>query len=243
MRTGQNAQAGGRLVDVLPSRRRLLLRVALLASASMALLGVVAGCVQAPVAKPAPLLLTGQSTSQAYTPDTVPVAVPPLGSAPDVSTPSGDDTTPAATSADPGAVPTTQVPPPTKAAGTAPPEPAARQTAQAQAPAAAPATTAAPATSAPTTAQAAPKTTTAATQALVGPGAVQLTCTAASKGRTKAVLTWDNPGFTASVTVNGKTTYLTNTKGTSLTAYAAETGSGHGICTGSVGDSPAANSY
>jgi hypothetical protein len=68
-------------------------------------------------------------------------------------------------------------------------------------------------------------------------------CTHASDGKSKAVLKWSNSGFSASVTVNGKTTYSTSTKATSLTAYASETTSGHGICTGRVGDTPAANSY
>jgi hypothetical protein len=137
-----------------------------------------------------------------------------------------------------------QVPAATKAGGTAAPGQPATQTAKAQAPATQAATAAAPATSAPTTAQAtAPATTTAPVQTLVGPGLVELRCTHASDGRTKAVLKWDNPGFNASVTVNGKTTYATSTKATSLTAYATETTSGHGICTGRVGDSSAANSY
>jgi hypothetical protein len=231
----------------LSSSRPLVLRVALLASASVLSLGVVAGCVQSPVANPAPLALTdAESTSQAYTPDNVPVVVPSLGSAPDVLTPSGDETTPMTAPMDPGGVPAMQAPAATKAAGTAAPTQAATQAA-AQPQATEAATTQAPTvapTVAPTTAQAtAAKTTTAGTQALVGPGAVELRCTAASQGRTKAVLKWANPGFNASVTVNGQTTVLTNTKATSLTAYAPETKSGHGICTGSVGDSPAANSY
>ena len=81
-----------------------------------------------------------------------------------------------------------------------------------------------------------------ANSASVGPGRVVLTCTS-STGKTKAVLKWDNPGFTASVVVNGKTFTLAGTKGTSLTAFANEVTDGHGICTGRVGDIPAASSY
>ena len=242
MRTGQNARVGGQPVAVpRRSRRELVRRVALFAGASAVLLGVVAGCVQSPVANPAPLLLTGGlPTSQAYTPDTVPVVVPPLGSAPDVSTPSGDDPTTDATSADPGAAPAMKVPAATKAAGTAAPERAATKTAEAQAPATQ-ATTAAPVS--PTTATATAGTTSVAAQQPIGPGQVELKCTHASDGRSKAVLRWTNSGFQASVTVNGRTTYATSTKVTSLTAYASETTSGHGLCTGRVGDSSAANSY
>jgi hypothetical protein len=225
------------------TRRPLVLRVALLASASMVLLGVVAGCVQAPVANPGPLALRdADSTSQAYLPDSVPVGVPALGSAPDVSTPSGAEDAPGATTpADPGAAPTTAGPATTKAAGTAPGQASTKAaTTQPQAPQAA--TTAAPVTAAPTTEATVAKTPTAVVS-IAGPGAVSLICTAASQGRTKAVLKWANSGFNASVTVNGRTTYLTNTKETSLTAYSLETTSGHGICTGRVGDNPAANSY
>lgn len=237
MTTGQNARVGEQPADApRRTRRPLVLRVALFAGVSMVLLGVIAGCVQAPVANPGPLVLTDADvTSQAYTPDVVPVVVPSFGSAPDVSTPSGDEAMPPTTSADQGVVPTIGLPAATKAGGTAAPGQAATRAATAQPQAPQAATTAAPATAA--------KTTTAATQALVGPGAVELRCTEASHGRTKAVLSWDNPGFTASLTVNGKTTSLTNTKATSLTAYADEKKSGHGICTGRVGDSPAANSY
>jgi hypothetical protein len=185
------------------------------------------------------VLTDAELTSQAYIPDTVPVVVPQWGSNPDVSTPSGDDT--AAASPDPGGVPAPQIPAATKAAGTAAPGQVGTGAAQTPTPAT---TTAAQATAAPTTSQAtAATTTTPAPKALVGPGAVELRCTAASQGRTKAVLKWGNAGFNASVTVNGRTTYSTNTKATSLTAYAEETTSGHGICTGRVGDSPAANLY
>lgn len=237
--TDQGVRVGSHTAP-LRSRRSLKLRVALLAGANVVLLGIVAGCVQAPVANPAPLLLTDAvATSQAYTPDTVPVAVPPLSSNPDVSTPSGDDTTSAVTSADPGAVPTLQVPAATKAVGTTAPGRAATQTAQAQVPA-----TQVPITQAATTAQTtAGRTTTAPVQAPAGPGRVELRCTHASDGRSKALLKWDNPGFTASVTVNGRTTYATSTSAISLTAYAPEAISDHGICTGRVGDSTAANSY
>ncbi len=211
----------------------------------MVLLGVVAGCVQSPVANPAPYALTDGSTSQAYTPDTVPMGVPALGSAPDVSTPSGDDSTAVAMSDDPQAVPTMEVPAAAKAAGTAAPGQAATQAAAAQPQATQPATTAAPVTADPaTTALTATKTTTAAlAPALAGPGQLELKCTHVTEGRTKAVLKWTNPGFNASVTVNGKTTYLSNTSSTSLTAFATETTANHGICTGRVGDSTAANSY
>ena len=241
MTTGQNARVGEQPADApRRTRRPLVLRVALFAGASMVLLGVVAGCVQAPVANPGPLMLTDADvTSQAYTPDVVPVVVPSFGSAPDVSTPSGDEAMPPTTSADQGVVPPIGLPAATKAGGTDAPGQAATRAATAQ-----PQATQAATTAAPTSAQAtAAQTTTAATQAFVGPGAVELRCTEASHDRTKAVLKWVNPGFTASVTVNGKTTYLTNTKATSLTVYEEETTSGHGICTSRVGDSPAANSY
>ena len=211
----------------------------------MVLLGVVAGCVQAPVANPGPLLLTGaDSTSQAYTPDTVPVVVPALGGAPDVSTPSGDGATADAAVAA-GEVPQMQAPLPTKAGVTAGPTSAATQAPAAQAQPTQGATTAAPAVVAPTTAQATvAKTTTAAvTQALVGPGTLELKCTHTSDGRSKAVLKWDNSGFTGSITVNGKTTYITSTKLTSMTAYGTELTSNHGICTARIGDSTIANSY
>jgi hypothetical protein len=191
------------------------------------------------------VLTDADATGGAYTPDVVPLVVPSLGGAPDMSS-TGDE--PTADPTDLGVEPTMS-PPTTSKVGTGAPAAQATQAATQAAPPAQPqatqaVTTTAPTTAAPTVAPtSATKTTTSGTQAMAGPGHVELTCTASSTGKTKAILRWDNPGYNASLIVNGKTFTLANTKGTSLTAYSTETTQHHGICTGRVGDVPAANSY
>jgi len=173
-----------------------------------------------------------------YTPDGTTVAPFPGPAAP-VDTPTAavatDPAAPAPASTEaPGAGPTTQsvataaprttaakAPTTTRPTTVAPPPP--------------PATTTRPSTVAPP-----PPATTAKP---ASPGTVSLQCFAAGSGVTRVILTWTNPGFGASVTVNGHTYPLLNTASTGLGSSAPESPTGHGSCSGTVGGITKTGSY
>lgn len=234
----------GRGVDAVVRAARVLgARGAIAAAATLMLIGVLASCVQAPASQNA--IGVPQSVApkgSGYKPDVVPTDLPdePVASE-DPQTVTAEEplelpvTAPAATPASgPTSAKTTAAPAAASktAAGTT------NQVAETtQAPAPAATTTAAkPAT---TTAPVAPQTTTAA---LVGPGLVTMSCSRSS-GRTKAVLKWQNAGFTATIVVNGKSYTQTSTKATSYTVSASELISGHGTCAGTVEGKTATDSY
>lgn len=76
-----------------------------------------------------------------------------------------------------------------------------------------------------------------------GPGTVTLKCYPLGDGRTRVSLTWQNTGFGASVTANGK---KYSTSDTTVTGYGAgipETTPGHGSCSGTVGGITKTGSY
>lgn len=184
---------------------------------------VLTGCV-------APAATNADATpAAAYTPDTAVTVAPFPGPEAPVEQPSAPITTDPATAAtttpaeDPGNTAT-------RAATTAP-----KTTTKA-----ATTTRTATTTKAATTAAPPPPATTAKPS---GPGTVTIQCFAGGGGVSRVILKWTNPGFNASVTVNGHTYPLINTASTGLGSSAPETTPGHGSCSGTVGGVSRSGSY
>ena len=76
-----------------------------------------------------------------------------------------------------------------------------------------------------------------------GPGTLAFKCFPQGEGLTRVSMTWTNPGFAATVTVNGVSYSAGPSWSTGLGFSAKETTPGHGTCSGRVGGESRSGSY